>query len=465
MMNEPAKLVPQGSEIYPEYAALWHLESIGVMDALRDGARPPADGKTSRVAIIDTSVAVNHPCLVGAANRSLAIDFFSNRLGAFPYLDGPLEAPSIPSNLETDIADDLPNSLALLRELIDRLSPGAKAHVNGVAPTASADFSNHGTAIAGLVGARPSIMQIAPDYRSQDPDAIDVPLPYCGADPFCELVPISTNFDTDPESLILALLYAEVIDASVILIPRSFPDPFRTLGAIPMERDLLEAALPARPTQRETQLWEELAQLLVAVSLRRPIICAGGNFQEVGGIYPASLASEYNGIISVGAVNAKGLVAGYSTSQGLTVMAPSNDGETHDRVSVRLDEQDADFPDRRCPVQNENGSFSHFEIVSTDVPGRHGYSHGPYSSNEPPDGLREFGSYFCRFGGTSAASAIVAGFVSLGYSLGELTGTGEVGLAVKDWLLSRTIRVDTEANGSFHYLSWNGAVSFPDLKV
>ncbi len=465
MMIPVAKPMPQGSEIYPEYAALWHLESIGVLDALRDGARPPADAKVSRVAIIDTSVAVNHPCLKGAVNDKLAIDFFSNRLGAFPYLGEALAAPSIPSNLETDIADDLPGSLALLRELIDRLSPGAAAHVNGVAPTTSADFSNHGTAIAGLVGARPAIMQIAPDYQGQDPAEIDVPLPYCGTDPFCELVPISTNFDTDPEALILALLYAEVIDASVILIPRSFPDPFRTLGAIPVDLDLLEAALPARPTARERALWEELAQLLVAVSMRRPIICAAGNFQEVGGIYPANLASDYNGIISVGAVNAKGLVAGYSTSQGITVMAPSNDGETYDRVSVRLDEQDADFPDRRSPAENENGSFSHFEIVSTDVPGRHGYSHGPFSSAEPADGLREFGSYFCRFGGTSAASAIVAGFVSLGVSLGQIPRAGDGGLGVKTWLMSRTVQVDTEENGSFHYLSWNGAVSFPDLKV
>lgn len=464
-MIPTTKPMPQGSEIYPEYSALWHLESIGVLEALRGGARPAVDARTSRVAIIDTSVAVAHPCLTEAVNRDLAIDFFSNRLGAFPYLGEGRPFDAVIPNLATEIADDLPLSLALLHELTDRLTPGEAAHVNGVAPTTSADFSNHGTAIAGLVGARPTVTQIAPDYRTQDPTAIDVPLPYCGTDPFCELVPISTNFDTDPEALILALLYAEIIDASVVLIPRSFPDPFRTQGSIPVDLDLLEAALPARPSPRERALWEELAQLLVAVSIRRPIICAAGNYQEVGGIYPANLAGEYNGIISVGAVNAKGLVAGYSTNQGITIMAPSNDAETYDRVSVRLDEQDVDFLDRRCPAQNDNGSFSHFEIVSTDVPGSHGYSHGPFSSAEPAEGLREFGSHFCRFGGTSAASAIVAGFVSLGFSLGEVSPAGDTGIAVKAWLLSRTVEISTADSGSFPYLAWGGAVNFPDLKV
>lgn len=463
-MIEALPSYPQGSEIYPKYAALWHLESIGVLDLLRSGAAPAPDAPVSRVAIIDTSVAVDHPCLSPAMNRALAIDFFSNRLGAFPYLGEGQRFDTALPNLGTDIADDLPNTLALLNELVDRLSPGAAAHVGGVAPTSSADFSNHGTAIAGLVGARPAITQLAPDYRSQDIDSIDIPLPYCGADPFCELVPISTNFDTDPEALILAVLYAEMIDASVILIPRSFPDPFRTQTSIAVDIDLIEAALPARPTPRERALWEELAQLLVAVSLRRPVICAAGNYQEIGGIYPSNLASEYNGIVSVGSVNAKGLIAGYSTNQGITIMAPSNDAETYDRVSVRLDEQAADFADRRSPAQNDNGSFSHFEIVSTDVPGCHGYSHGPFASAEPTDGLREFGSYFCRFGGTSAASAIVAGFVSLGRSLGQIAADAD-GPAVKSWLMSRTVVIDTEDDGSFHYLCWGSEVNFPDLKV
>ncbi|ARC89022.1 hypothetical protein [Rhodovulum sp. MB263] len=75
--------------------------------------------------------------------------------------------------------------------------------------------------------------------------------------------------------------------------------------------------------------------------------------------------------------------------------------------------------------------------------------------------MREFGSYFCRFGGSSAASAIVAGFVSLGRSLGEIPDCAD-GPAARNWLLSRCVRIDTD-EGSFLYLSWSGKVSFPDL--
>lgn len=452
-----------GDEIYADYPALWHLESLGILDALRSGAHPAPGQRPSRVAIIDTSVAVRHPCLEPAIDSQLAIDFFSNRLGAFPYLESDECIQTELPNLGTDVVDELPLASQLLKELVDRLSPGSASHANGIAPTTSADFSGHGTAIAGLVGARPCVVPAATGFRASGAQLSEIPLPYAGADPFCEMVPISTNFDTDPESLILALLYAEIIDASVILIPRSFPDPFRTVPSLASEDGMLDALLPVQPTQRERKLWEELAQLLVAISMHRPIVAAAGNAQEVGGIYPANLASEYNGIISVGAVNAKGHVAGYSTSRGITVMAPSNDGTTFDRRSVRLDEHAADFPDRLCPKRNNNTYFSHFEIVSTDVPGRHGYSYSPYESDEPKEGLREFGSYFCRFGGTSAASAIMAGFVSLGYSLGELKACDN-GLSVKKWLLSKSSVVD-ETNGSFHYPSWSGDICFPDLDI
>lgn len=463
-MSQAITSSPQAAEVYPDYAALWHLESIGILHALREGAGPVDGASQSRVAIIDTSVAVDHPCLEKAVNRELAIDFFSNRLGAFPYLGEGRSFGGQVANLGTDIADELPRCRGLLHELIDRLSAGSPAHVNGVEPTTSPDFSNHGTAIAGLVGARPVVMQAAVGYRNKAPETLDIPLPYCGADPFCELVPISTNFDTDPASLILALLYAELIDASVVLIPRSFPDPRRSQGSLSLDDELLDAVLPVVPTASERILWDELTQLIEAVSMRRPVVCAAGNFQEIGGIYPANLASQYNGIISVGAVNAKGIVSGYSTSHDITIMAPSNDCETYDRASVRLDEQDADFAERRCPDSNDNASFSIFEVVSTDVPGQHGYSHGPFTSDEPPDGLREFGSYFCRFGGTSAASAIIAGFLSLGHSLGRLSTT-DGGPGAKRWLLSNSVVIDTDHDGSFHYPSWAGVVSFPDITV
>lgn len=452
-----------GNETYADYPALWHLESIGILNVLRSDEQPDVSCKPNRVAIIDTSVAVNHPCLVNSVNNSLAVDFFSSRLGAFPYYQVGQKLQIEFPNIATNVADGLPGATSLLKELVDRLSPGTAAFVDGIEPTTAADFSNHGTAISGLVGGRPCLVPTAAGYSAIDPQTIDIPLPYSGADPFCELVPISTNFDTDPESLILALLYAEVLDASVVLIPRSFPDPFRTVPSLASDAGMLQALMPTSPSDRERSHWEELAQLLEAISKRRVIVAAAGNAQEPGGIYPANLASEYNGIISVGAVNAKGQVSGYSINRGITVMAPSNDGVRFDRVSVRLDEQAADYPERMCPSRNNNASFSHFDIVTTDVPGRHGYSYSTFESEEPADGLREFGSYFCRFGGTSAASAIVAGFISLGFSL-KLIPLNSDGLKAKQWLISKCIKIDAE-EGSFLYPSWTGQIIFPDLKV
>lgn len=452
-----------GNELYADYPALWHLESIGILDVLRNSPHYEKCCKASRVAIIDTSVAIKHPCLVEAVNQDLAIDFYSNRLGAFPYSSPGRYVQSNLPNVDTDVADDLPGASSLLKELVDRLSPGTSEHVNGIAPTTSADFSNHGTAVAGLVGGRPCVVPTAAGLGINGSQALDIPLPYSGADPFCELVPISTNFDTDPESLILALLYADIMDASVILIPRSFPDPFRTVPPLTSEAGMLQELMPAFPTARERNLWDELAQLIVSISMRRPIVAAAGNGQEVGGIYPANLASEFNGIISVGAVNAKGQVSGFSTNLGITVMGPSNDGTRFDRVSVRLDEQAADYPGRQCPSRNNNTNFSHFEIVSTDVPGRHGYSYSPFESEEPTEGLREFGSYFCRFGGTSAASAIIAGFISLGFSLSQLPRKSD-GLSTKEWLISKCISVDSD-DGSFLYPAFSGEMNFPGLNI
>lgn len=244
-------------------------------------------------------------------------------------------------------------------------------------------------------------------------------------------------------------------------MPRSIPDPYRIVPELGGDAGFIDAVLPAKPSAREHALWRELSQLIISVSLKRPVICAAGNARERGGIYPANLADADNGVISVGAANAKGLIAGYSQTDGVTLLAPSNDAERYDRLSVRLDVQDARFPDRVCPAQNGNAKFSYFEIISTDVPGRHGYSYSPFASEEPQGALREFGSYFCRFGGTSAASAIVAGFVSLGYSMDDLTiGTG--GLAAKDWLLSKSVQIETD-DGAFFYPAWSGSVNFPDL--
>lgn len=98
-----------------------------------------------------------------------------------------------------------------------------KVNSLGVKPCTSATFSTHGTCVAGLVGARPALAQL----QLPTGDIATLPLPYTGVDPMCEIVQISTNFDPDPETLLLAFLYTELIGADVVLMPRTIPDPSR----------------------------------------------------------------------------------------------------------------------------------------------------------------------------------------------------------------------------------------------
>ncbi|GAB4520819.1 MAG: S8 family serine peptidase [Roseibium sp.] len=454
-------------EAYPVYDALWPLVAMKVLteDHKPNGWTPaPAPQAATRVAVIDTSVAADHPNLKAAINRNLAFDLFSTRLGAFPYR-GPAErVGQLDLNTSTNVTSGQPHSTALLNELIDRLSAESTCWLGKVQPTAAPEFSSHGTAICGLVGARPAIADTADGHPAPVPGATAVPLPFTGVDPHCEIVPISTNFDPTPESLILAFLYAELINADIILLPRTIPDPFRTppeltekIGDIAL-RDLVA---PVEISEEEEKAWHELAQLISNISLSRPVVCAGGNGQEDAGIYPANLASEHNGVIAVGAVNAKGYRSGYAPLRGMTIVGPSDDSETFDRTEVRQDTLRHDYTGEGVPSANANAKFSHFDVISTDVPGAHGYSGSPFQSPEEDGELREFGSYFCRFGGTSASSALVAGFLSLAKSSGALAKTAD-GLDAKAWLLGKCASLN-EGGEQYPFPVWDdGEPNFPD---
>ena len=413
--------------------ALWHLVALGVLtgDHAPRGWDPARVRCPARVAVIDTSVAMDHPNLRDAIDRALAFDLVSTRLGAFPGRDGQAPLGRIALGDTRAAVAGLPGCSALLQELTARLAPDRPAWLGRLQPATSPVFSGHGTAIAGLIGARP--VQVA------GPDGAPLALPYCGVDPTCRIVPISTGFDTDPEQMILAFLYADLIGADVIVLPRHLPDPLRTVPEL-SSRSLagqslgdLVAPCPVPETARE--LWAELAELVLKISLRRPIVCAAGNENEDYGIYPANLASDDNGVISVGAVNALGWPCSYSPADTLTVWAPSTDAERFDRTEMRLD------PLGPHPEGIPEGAFDRFsplQVISTDVPGQGGYATSPHEGPEPEDGLREFGSYFCRFGGTSAACAIIGGLLALATATGRLPPRAD-GLEAKAWLMSQCL--------------------------
>jgi len=421
--------------------ALWHLISVGILTRQHrpNNWSPDAICKPARVAMIDTSVAMDHPNLREAIRHDLAFDLFSTRLGAFPGLLEQKQIGDLGFGDAQALVAGLPGCKALLTELMARLDPDQPPKQGTLQPAASPVFSGHGTAIAGLIGARPARVPYAQAHITGPEDG-QLPLPYCGADPTCEIVPISTNFDADPEQMILAFLYADLVNADVIVLPRGIEDPFRAepqLHAIDfLGQPLGELIAPCPIPDAQRELWSELAELILKISHRRPVICAAGNAHEEFGIYPANLASDDNGVISVGALNAKGWPSSYSPEEGLTVWAPSSDAEQFDSGEVRLNPERLLEIGHGVPPVNDNHKYSAFGIISTDVPGPGGYAATPFDTPEPQDGIREYGSYFCDFGGTSAACAIVAGFMALGRGIGQIPADAD-GIAAKAWLLSK----------------------------
>ena len=451
----------RGRGVYPAFHALWPLAQMGVVQDLAAfrsegwdrAAQRVEDGQPrTRVALIDTSVAAGHPNLRGAIDTARGLDFFSTRLGV-PADAGALaaalggESVPLPTHLPSDLVD--------MWEALDAHLRGGGASTGGSAARAatSPSFSAHGTAMAGLIGARPVAADGAnvAGPRLFDPvtgDLTEMPgasegvtFAFAGADPFSEIVPISTHFDPEPEQLILAMLYAVMIEADVIVLARDFPAPRSLAPETDATPEAMSRALGVGLSARELGLWDRLGDLTVAVSAQVPVICAAGNGAQDMVLFPGSLAADDNGIVAVGAHTAAGQPASYSpATDAVTVYAPSGDGERLDRVMQRLDVQSAGFNpnDHGHAYLDGLGNFGDLagtdattkthapqDLVSTDVPGRAGYNSSPNAQVFGRDGaMLDYRSAYCRFSGTSGAVALTAGLVSLGMSAGRLDRRG-----------------------------------------
>ena len=472
-MTGPTLKIPsdgdRGRGDYAAYHALWHLKTIGVLADLQDFASDGWDAaaarlgpqvRRTRVALIDVSVAAGHPNLKDAVDTDLAIDFFAARLGI----------PATPDAVAARVAGhggalpaDLPATVGpLWAELTTHLGGGAAdPHASVVQPATSPSFSAHGTAMAGLIGARPvapDAIDVAP-VRLFDPASgtfSDLPagtptaFAYAGVDPFCEIVPISTNFDPEPEQLILSLLYAALIGADVIVLARDFPSPDSLAPGVAPTAEALGRALRVGLTEEEMTLWSALKDLTLALSRRVPIVCAAGNGALDGVLFPGALAAPDNGIIAVGARAATGQPAAYTpVGPGITVQAPSGDGERLDRDLQRLDTQSGRFnPQDQSAAYTAGlgnygdpafagvpaaGTHAPQDLVSTDVPGRAGYNSSPHAQVFGRDGaVLDYRSAFCRFSGTSGATALTAGLLSLAISAGRIApGAADFGVTAK----------------------------------
>lgn len=437
----------------------------------------------ARIAMIDVGASLNHPNLKNRISEQHSIDFAAHPNGAkYDKDDDVTESPARESeanyfsNLNvSDITlhglheDDQAFFSAYAAELKD--SRGVRRRFGNIDDR----FASHGTAMAGLIIGGPADNADKDERKEKAGSASsleDQVLPYFGVDPCSELISIRASFDNDPFQFIAALLYAWMHGADVIVIPRSVPDPTRDalsaktdfLAALEDfknrdQRDLLDRmeVLGKKENKSDPKSaflsssskrgWEIVRALLIEISKSIPIVCATGNDGESQLSYPASLADRDNGIIAVGAVSAEGYRSGYSNyGDGLTLVAPSNDVEVYNRHQVRIDWSTPEARNGRVPVPDTAMTIplSPLGLLSTDLPGQYGYDGDGQINQSSPDTRMDEDDptdegYYTVFGGTSGASALVTGVISLirrAELLQDPTGKSKRdGVAVKELLI------------------------------
>ncbi|WP_226779693.1 S8 family serine peptidase [Oceaniglobus trochenteri] len=454
-IKSPADSEPRHAGSYPTYHALWHLERLGVVTDLTRFSSPDAWGKVAsgnrktRVALIDTSVDMTHPCLAPAVNRGLAIDFAARDLGVFtiPRCDLSGAEAQARAGVIAD-AGAAAGSGDGTRDRFLRDLGQAHATQEGARAAAAGAFSGHGTSMAGLIGARPASgvylhrpARLSPQPR--DAGESEVALPYAGIDPFCEIVPISTSAMPNADQMTAALAYADLIAADLVVLASALPDPTRAgvglVPATPPDTGMVPVGQTATgaeavPSDAATlAAWDALDAAFIDLSSRRLLLCAAGNAGDGLIAYPANLAAPDNGIMAVGACTSDGLRASYSAGEGegqaVTLFALSGDAPAMDAADFRLDPfAEIDNADQKALFDRKGASPVAVEtLITTDVAGRPGYSSSAFGQvwrdTPGPGGAPvafEFASFFCEFSGTSAATAVAAGLISLGFSAGRL---------------------------------------------
>jgi len=473
----------EGFQCYQWYHYLWHLIAVGAIktqggsdaqyavepDAwallkLRNGELP---GSGEMIAMIDTGVNDRHPNLAGRVEAS--VDFAAHPYGATygaqpdpagaspRALAKPHAAQSVRRGLETVqpkslVSDDTWSwASGLLSDdgsaLLTRLQAG-RGITHHDAHISRQRYSGHGTACAGLMAGAPPRREAGEKAAVRVkavplPDDGEGPLPYWGVAPGASILPIIVSAEPTAIQLILALLYARDNEVSVIHFPREAMDPRR---AHKHHRDLEESRYDSDPTMKLA--WDVFAKILEAVSGEIPVVCAAGNNGYDHVIYPASkAAADDNGIIAVGAVTYNARRASYSNysrageSPAVTIAAPSDDEEMYTRYQLRLDRESPRWREHNFALHlhqshAEEVDYSPQSLVTTDVPGPRGYAEGilaSISTEEVEEDDRA--ALYALFGGTSGASAIVAGAVALLQSKVRAAKGGPLGgKAVKDRL-------------------------------
>ena len=386
-----------GKGFYPEFHALWHLEALGVIDDLttfescwwKAASKKIADGeKRVRVVVMDTTVDWAHPNLQGVIDEKAMRDFSGSNQGV--KLVRPTDACA------------------------------AQDETIMTGPTI---YGAHGTAVAGLIGARPATVNLQiPERIGLDalPTAPNkdgtrcITLPYAGINPFCTIIPVSLTAAPDPDMVYAALEYVAGLDAQIIVVAAAWDDTDRA--------DKNKQSFDPKEGK-----WSDVNCLLAAICRDSIVICAAGNAGSDARAYPASLADKIDNLIAVTACDKDGTLLSYAyhpTKGAEGVIATlSTQSERYDNETVLLDPFAAVDPYLKRPEGDKN--FPKQRIITLDPRGPRGYNPSVYSYTPPSNGPHlEIGSLYAEFSGTSAATAIAAGLISLAMqSKGKNKGT------------------------------------------
>jgi subtilisin family serine protease len=453
---------PEGRNFRPSFHALWHLEHLNVVNDLTSFHAPSWDTaqscKPPVVVVIDTPMDVEHPNLKPQISKALMRDFSVLNDGGFPIktsLLSPKEvkersaliqmsnaASSDPANLQytSDWAKAHTQMAATIlseicgEEIIDeslRKENGKRSSILKQVPGA------HGTAVAGLIAGVPSIQpQQTAAYLGETvkpADNLDAYLPYAGINPYATIVPVTLTAAPYPDMVLNALNYIEAIQPNVIVIAAAWADaamltkpedPVDTTwpmeqneSDVPFGQSNTDSNSKPRPTP-DYALWQQVSEKLVALSHTSVVLCAAGNVSTSQLVYPACLCTkDGNKVWAITACDDDGGLLSYAPplrEGARMLMTLSTQLPRSDREKVVIDPYDAKLPEL---IQSEP-SFEKVgarDLITLDPQGRQGYNPTEYPS---PDNIQstpflEIGSLYTRFSGTSAATAIAGGLVSL----------------------------------------------------
>lgn len=400
---EAAKSHPLGVGFRPSFHALWHLQALGVIDDL-ETFEPNAwiDKKADspvRVAVLDTPVAYDHPNLRGAIDVGLMRDFSV-------FDDGVFVVDTMDLQKEKDV-EERQKLISKDSKLTSDLA--SAIHWELAEPTyrrqfAPKTFGTHGTAVSGLIGGRPARAKLCqPAFFGKRHEPLKetvIELPFCGINPFCRIVPVSLTAAPYASMVRGALEYALAIDAEVVVIAAAWAEN--------------------NDRERDPDGWDEVDRLLVRLSENAEVLCAAGNQATKHLVYPASESGKDSGPWAVTACRADGTTLNYAPELDLgrrMIKTLSSEVDRYDREEELFDPWTKHDKDLEKPIGNPE-NYPVQEIISLDVPGPQGYNPSPY--DHTPNGKYgeadehyEIGSLYCRFSGTSAATAIAAGLISL----------------------------------------------------